>query len=330
MTTPAIRIVAERFGLGEVLDAHPVQEAWSNEVVRVRTAERTYALKLFPSGFTADRLTTLREAMAFEAAVLESGLVPMPQPVAADGGWLAEIPTEAEIRLARCHEWVTGTPASAAQRGAEWIRQAGRILGVLHAMHVPGGDSSQLRGPDRERWNRAVSDAARAGFAWAGRLAALTPVVDDLASQVEQVRAERRPMRFSHRDFDPKNAVVLSGDRIAVTDWDYAGPVLPDVELVVAAMSFANPDDPDGSARAFVSAYRAAGGDAEPSDPLGLAVETADIDWLLRNVEACVRADANADDLPARHETVDHLIDDYRAAPADLRAWADRISHVCG
>lgn len=328
MTGSGLRAAGEVFGLGEVLDVRPVDEAWSNDVYRVRTTGADYAVKLFPAGLTADRLAMLSDAMAFEAAVLDSGLVPMPRPVSADDdSWLAEIPTEAGIRLARCHEWVAGTPASRAPHRPEWIRQAGHTLGVLHAMHVPGGDSSQLRVPDRDRWQRAVSAAGRAGFGWADRLAALTPVVDGLAGQVEQVRAERRPMHVSHRDFDPKNAVVLGDDRIAVTDWDYAGPVLPGVELVVGAMSFADPGDSAGSLRAFVSAYRDAGGDADPSDPLGLAVEAADVDWLLRNVEACVRADSG-DDLGERHRTVEQLVTSYGNGTAELAAWARRVAAV--
>jgi hypothetical protein len=120
---------------------------------------------------------------------------------------------------------------------------------------------------------------------------------------------------------------VCQDGRLALTDWDYAGPVLPEVELVVAAMSFADQADPTGSARAFVSAYRDAGGDAEPADSPGLAVEAVEVDWLLRNVEACVRADPD-DDLESCHRTATDLIASYANGLAELRAWSELLAVV--
>lgn len=106
------------------------------------------------------------------------------------------------------------------------------------------------------------------------------------------------------------------GERLIITDWDYAGPVLPDVELIVAATSFANND---ADVHAFVGAYREAGGDAAAADPLALTAEAADLDWLLRNVEACL-----SDDPVTAHDqyvTAGALISSLPADVAALLAW---------
>ena len=79
--------------------------------------------------------------MAFEESVLQAGSIPIPQPVAAGEDWLVELPTSSGSRLARCHHWVSGAPAARPLR-ADLIGAAGGHLGVLHAMHTPGGDSS--------------------------------------------------------------------------------------------------------------------------------------------------------------------------------------------
>ncbi len=127
-------------------------------------------------------------------------------------------------------------------------------------------------------------------------------------------------MRISHRDFDPKNAIIDDTGRLVVADWDFAGPVLPDVELVTAGTSFAQSEE---QLRSFTDAYRRAGGDAEPADDLALSVELADLDWLLRNVEAVVSKRCGPTSTEFR--TASELIGSFAAEAGNLRSWSLRI-----
>jgi hypothetical protein len=58
-----------------------------------------------------------------------------------------------------------------------------------------------------------------------------------------------------------------------------------------------------------------------------LAVEAVEVDWLLRNVEACVRADPD-DDLESCHRTATDLIASYANGLAELRAWSELLAVV--
>ncbi len=258
--------------------------------------------------------------MAFESLVLGSGKVLVPRPVTASAQWLVELETPAGQRLARCHSWVAGTPASA-PLPLPLLQTAGAYLGFMHAMDQPGGDTAQLPVFDVDRWERAVRAAARSRIEWAGLLADLTPLVEDLNADVDPVRAQRRPMRVSHRDYDPRNAVVDQADRLVITDWDHAGPVLPGVELVTAATSFGTND---AEVAAFVHSYREAGGNATAADPLAMAVEAVDLDWLLRNVEACLDSDPAT--CSVEHHTARTLIETFPGAVEALRSWPARLS----
>ncbi|MGW5360995.1 phosphotransferase enzyme family protein [Actinopolymorpha pittospori] len=315
---------AEVFRLGPVV-ARPaaVGEAWSNQVFRVLTRSGRYAVKVLT--------TTSREALstgaAVESAAAATGTIPMPTPVAAaDGTWFAEIETDHGPRLVRCHRWVDGTPCSAAPPSPAIAREVGRSLGILHALRLDGGDSSRLPPVDLDRWHRAAADASRSDLSWAHQVSSLTPLVEEVADQVERLRQARLPLRLSHNDLDPKNAVVLPDGRVAITDWDYAGPVLPDVELVVAATSFAGGDgcaDVD-LVRHFVTAYRDAGGDATPVDPDRTVVEAGKIDWMLRNIEGALHP-VPGDDAPFRHQTAQELIASFADSIVWLRTWATTI-----
>lgn len=314
---PGLLAAVEAFGLGE-LQAVPttVERAWSNEVHRVRTTTGEYAVKLFPPALSDARRAQLHAGLRFEATVLDLGEVPMPRPVqplpryvSVRDGWLVEVGTPSGVRVARCHAWIRGCPATKPLR-PDLVRAAGHCLGVLHALDLDAGNTSQLDRVDLCRWDRAVRAADDRDVSWAGPLASLTPLVRRLATDLDVLRLQRRPMRISHRDFDPKNTVIDDAGQLVVTDWDYAGPVLTEVELVVAATSFARThEDQD----AFLGSYRAAGGTAAAADPLAMTVELADLDWLLRNVEACVES-ATPNNLE-QHRTTQTLI---AALPGDV------------
>lgn len=319
--TTELAVALREFKLGEPLEPPvAVAEAWSNEVFRVITSDGVFAVKLFPSNLSASRRQKLTEAVEFERRVLAAGFA-VPVPVPSDRGEVfVDFPVPAGIRTARCHHWMHGTPASQLVGESDLAAAAGAVLGRLHALRVAGGDTAQLAGPDQRRWDRAVTAAESAGVPWAGELAAHTPLVRRLADRVELLRQQRRPMQISHRDFDPKNAVIDEKGRLVVTDWDFAGPIVPGVELVTAASSFARSEE---QLRRFAESYRDAGGGAEPADPLALSVEAADLDWLLRNVEAVVTDRLGAD--TDKFRTAADLIGSFATDLSDLESWSRRL-----
>ena len=78
-----VRRVLEEFELGSpVAEPESLREAWSNEVVRVTTESGTYAVKLFTADLTDAQVEQVRRSTDVEATVLQTGKVPMPEPVA--------------------------------------------------------------------------------------------------------------------------------------------------------------------------------------------------------------------------------------------------------
>ncbi len=319
-------LASKSFDLGTVLQSPvAVAEAWSNQVFRVVTSSGQYAVKVF-TGTPRRALTTGR---LVEAAAAATGRIPMPAPVAAaDGGWFVQIESPHAPQVMRCHRWVDGTPGSVAASSAAIARDVGRSLGVLHALRLDGGDSSQLPPVEMDRWHRAATDVTGAHIPWAHQVNDLTPLVEHLTERVDHLRRARLPVRLSHDDLDPKNAVVRRDGRVAITDWDNAGPVLPDVELVVAATSFAGGGASADAelVRDFVFAYRDAGGDVSAIDPEVMVVETGKIDWMLRNIEGALRP-RPGDDMVGG-QTAQELIASFADDVTRLRDWATRISSL--
>lgn len=323
----AMAAALDRFGLGTPVEPpRAVPEAWSNHVFAVRTESGRYALKLFEH----DAGPELRTPMAIESAALRTGQIPMaePVPVAGAGLWLAELHPAERRWWARCHHWVAGERSSIVEPTGATVRDVGRSVAALHALRLDGGDTSQLPAVDLERWHRAVGAAVDSDVEWSADLAGLTPLIEGQAGRLDQLRAERRPMWMSHRDLDPKNAVLRPDGRVVLTDWDYAGPALLGVELVVAAVSFAGglPATDGGLVREFVEAYRSHDGDAEPVDPLAIMSHVAleDIPWLLRNVEGYLEP-TPGEDIALRGRLAGELIASFRDSLNALEASAREV-----
>jgi Ser/Thr protein kinase RdoA (MazF antagonist) len=275
--------IAAAFGIGPVVEPpRPVAEAWSNEMFAVVTASGRYAVKVL-----AARLPD--SALDIEKAVLATGAVPMAEPV---GRWVQRLSTGEYVR---CHRWVEGTPASQVTFGAELARDVGRSVGAIHRLRILGGDSGELPEPERDRWRTAI----KLPWTYASQFRALIKPILAVWRDLESLRKSRIPLVCSHRDLDPKNAVVRADGRIALMDWDYAGPVVAAGELVEAAYSFCGPDEE--LLAEFVRSYVDAGGPVRRISPLDTAAQKADIGWLLRNAERC------RSDVPTERELGERL-----------------------
>jgi Ser/Thr protein kinase RdoA (MazF antagonist) len=269
------------FGIGRLAEPpRPVAEAWSNEMFSVVTSSGRYAVKILSAPVPDS-------ALEIEKTVLGTGEVPMAEPV---GPWVRQLSTGQYVR---CHRWVEGTPASRVMFGAELARDIGRSVGIIHGLQIPGGDSGDLPVPDRDPWRVAI----KMRWSYASQFRALIRPTLAAWRDLDALREARVPLIRSHRDLDPKNAVINDG-RIALMDWDYAGPVVAAGELVDAAYSFCGLDEE--LLREFVVSYVDAGGPVRHVSALDNAAQKADIDWLMRNVERCRSDDPTERELGQR------------------------------
>jgi Ser/Thr protein kinase RdoA (MazF antagonist) len=328
--------LAEAFAVGQPqAPLAPVPGAWSNRLWRLKTEQGCFAIKELrrppAAGGWSDHLQV---AMTVEQAAWTAGTIPMAEPIAAvgSGSWLAEVATTTGQRATvRCHRWVSGTPAMRVAPSPAMAADVGRSLAALHALVLaaPVTTATGLAGLSLAAWRQTVAQAHRAGLAWAGELAGLTGLVEQLAQRLHTLHGQGRRMVWSHRDLDPKNAVVRPDRRVALLDWDYAGPTLAASELLVTALSFAGGTlQPDAvCVRACVHGFLDAGGTLQPPDLLDTAaIHQESLEWLWLNVDRCLgRRLRDPADQQLGQRLAPQLLDAFAAEVATVDRWAGRL-----
>jgi hypothetical protein len=120
---------------------------------------------------------------------------------------------------------------------------------------------------------------------------------------------------MSHRDLDAKNVLRAASGDLVVVDWDAAGPVLAEWDVVTTALDWSDARGTTVSHTAFehfISAYAAAGGYINPVTRGSFAGWCDGVlDWLWFNLER-----STSDDLIERELGVSEVARSARFIPS--------------
>jgi Ser/Thr protein kinase RdoA (MazF antagonist) len=156
----------------------------------------------------------------------------------------------------RVYEWLDMTPVTVGDPQVEEL--VAESLARMH-VHAPPTDVAPdpwyCEAPARKDWDGLVEEAA--GIWWAPVVAGLVPELADMPRPVHS------PGRVCHLDVGPEN-VYLTDGRLAVIDWENAGPAATVQDLGSTLWDFGQGDIE--RTRAFVDHYRRHGGPIERRD----------------------------------------------------------------
>lgn len=261
MTHDRWAALAERFALGAPRAAPGyVTRGAMGEIWRLDTARGRWAVKWqFPWAPADPRPPDV----AVQAAAARAG-IPLPRPVTTPAG-------DAVVRIgdrhARVCAWVDTSPPATRPAGPATAARAGRLLGILHALALPGGgriDPWYTTPPTAGAWDDLAGQAAVAGAPWAAGLDAARPLIAELAELA--AAPPDGPAVVCHRDFTPDNVLPGPGGRLVVLDWEDSGPLPPGREFGAALLAWCG-GQPDGGPRfdavaaaALAGGYAAAAG----------------------------------------------------------------------
>ncbi len=247
------RDVARRFDLGRPGGSAVVAARGRQGVVRRLVTDRgSWAVK--------ELLVPLDEADAaldggFAETMVDRG-VHAPQPVRTPDGWFLARVGDALVRVAT---WVdlhgVRTDLDPAAVGA--------LFGTLHRDPLPAAAPVDPWFTDPvpdDEWADVATALGDAGAPFAAEFAESVPRLAALGA----LFCDPVDVQLCHRDLWADNVRGTPSGPIAVIDWDNSGAAEATQEVCVGLVEFCRRDD--DRVRAFVRAYRAAGGPGRPSD----------------------------------------------------------------
>ena len=279
-----MRAVCEMFDLGTPRGApSAVDGGLTNRMWRFETDRGIFAVKEMNRDLhRTDHIAWYDRACSLEQGAFNVGVpMPRPVPVASTGRCLGEISGrggEPPLTV-RVHEWVEGEKLdNGTAYPVDVVRRVATILAQIHALHMradaAAADALPVLG--REHWLARAEQTQSVDAELAKDLRGLLPAIAELEAYLTMAHDDATPLLLSHRDADMKNFMRTAADELLLVDWDQAGPVHPRHDVANHALVWAGVHlgDPDATnARAYVDAYRRAGGD----DDLFRATDLAEL-----------------------------------------------------
>ena len=241
LSPPLVEHVCSEFDLGTPAAAwRPVSGGLSNELYRLETQKDAFAIKRMIAGteFAAFE-GNVEASFAIERAAVALG-VHAPAPVSPRNTerCLAEIECEdGSPCWVRVHRWMEGSTPSHLHIEPQVAHQLGGLMAAVHGLEVPaqfaGAANANDAGPSvgvvgEQVWHELDQRAQRAAPPWSADYSALRSVIHALEARIQ---AHVRGVVAGHRDPDDKNTLLDPNARLALIDWDAAGPVIPIHEL---------------------------------------------------------------------------------------------------
>ncbi len=283
--------LSRRFGLGGAarLSDGPVARGKQGDVWRLDTDDARWAVKAPYNPIDEAEVET---AAAFQEAAHAAG-VPTPQVRRTTDGEACATLGGLTVRV---YEWVDlGAPDELLDPAV-----VGSVVAGIHRTSMPAEGSMEpwfCAPVGEEGWDLLVERLIEAGAPFADRLAELRDELVALESWLEP--PER--LQTCHRDLWADNVLPTADGGVCVIDWENSGPADPDHELGYVLFEFTRSDP--GRTRAFLDAYRAAGGPGRVSRRghfsmliaiIGHVTELAGNDWLVPNRRSPSRVDSAA------------------------------------
>ncbi len=251
-------------GLGAPTDRpRPVRGGLLHQAWRVNTAKGSYLFKKLQRAITKQdgMLDRYRASERLAASLAKHGvsavgaLAKKGEPVQADAGqhWLV-------------FPWVEGGMLAPADVAKTHAHRIGRELQTIHASEQGLEGLGMVEEPfvPEATWTGLTRTAASTGAPWTTDLATTRGAMREVNAQAEiAARSWTRPTVASHRNLDPGNVLWTTTGEPALIDWEAAGWIHPELEVVRAAFDWS--EDGEGSLdhirfTSVLKGYREAGG----------------------------------------------------------------------
>ncbi len=303
---------------------HPLSGGYTHRMIALTTTQGQYAVKLLNPEIMQrpDALANYARAEQLEA-LLEEHHLPILPALTIAGRKLHCV----DSQYLYVYDYFDGHILSDAEITPDHCTIMGDALARIHAVARRAG-SEPAEAPAPIDW-RGLTDALLAcpdHRAEGEAMQAALPMLQRITQAAEEAAAHLpRRQALCHNDMDPKN-VLWRGDDFRIIDLECLDWADPMQELLDLAITWAGNSPDEERFKAFLSAYRAAGGDVMTDAARYYNSRRNYLDWLAYNVRRACFADPEE-----RHTAREQITATLRRLTADqqnrkrILQWVEEI-----
>ncbi|HVV68053.1 MAG TPA: phosphotransferase [Gammaproteobacteria bacterium] len=235
--------VCQHFSLGTFLQSEEISNGLLHHVWRIQTTQGEFAVKLLNSAIKklqGHKILGYDQSQHIAAQMQKRGIPAV-----------GAIPVKVNSRLSyllntdsgriMVHPWVNGrNDISITNLHAAAI---GRLLGQIHNLQLSAAQfASPLWGVySSAQWRRLLHEISQAQIPELTFLAEKLDWLVDLSAEAQQAfTLLNSNLILSHRDLNPKNILWQDNAAPWLIDWEYAGPINPQLERFIVACNWSN------------------------------------------------------------------------------------------
>jgi len=217
--------LCEKFALGELIgDVEPQQGGSLHQVWRVSTKEKKYIIKKYN---------------ALNLELLEGRILPVEQSNrianAFDLDSVILVDNQSKFLI---HPWIDGECVYTVD--AKKAYNIGKYLKFIQTQKIDLElPMPRWGGVDMDHWRKNITLAQDKNYLWAKKYHENFEFFSRMSEQAQ--RAQKFLLTntcISHRDISPSNVVWCKNGTPTLIDWDFSGPINPELELFIVAINF--------------------------------------------------------------------------------------------
>ncbi len=235
-------LICENFHLGQLLKPPRPIAKYLHQVWHITTTQGEFAVKFFNNAVRSLQKNLLlghNQTQQIAATLKEQGIATAVALQADKNS--AEYCLTIDQQCIMVFPWLPGSSINGAALTVIQAKTIGHLLAKIHGLHLSAAlNSPPLWGVySADKWQHMLAQIKYA------QITELTFLSDRLAHLIhwsnlaqQALSVLNQDLVLSHRDLDPKNVLWQNAVEPVLIDWEYAGPINPQLERLIVAYNW--------------------------------------------------------------------------------------------
>lgn len=206
--------------------------------------------------------------------------------------------------------WIKGEVVPSRKISTDMAKIIGTILGKIHTLALNSENLQKnlvvpsWEGFSKKHWSQLVASLKKSHPEISEKINTQLTCLSNWSKNAKRVRNHlNENTLISHRDFDPKNVVWYNDTTPILLDWEYAGLINPELDLLTVALNWSDVLTGKISTSKFTAVLEGYGREVTFTEETFYGYVGYCLDWLEFNLQRLAKDVSDAQELKQEIET---------------------------